>query len=69
MASFNDIGSLSTQPILSGELPLLDLFFPGFAPLTTAVLRLLTGDLNLYARLLYIYGALMFIVKYAPEYL
>lgn len=69
MASFNSAGSLPSQPILSAEAPFLDFLIPGFRPVSTAILPILAGDLNLYARLVCLCAALAFVGKYARRYL
>jgi hypothetical protein len=69
MTSYSNASSPSTQSILAEQGSLLDLVFPGFTLVSTAVRRLLTDDFSMYARLLCACGMLVFIGKYASEYL
>lgn len=48
---------------------LLDFFFPGFSMLSTAVLKYLHIDLNLYIPLILLFGGFIFMWRYFSEYL
>lgn len=67
MTSFSTATS-QIHSILSEQIPLLDLLFPGFTPLSSSLWPLLTGAPGLYGRLLCICGLLVLIGKYVPEY-
>lgn len=67
MASFSNATS-QIQSIMSEQISLLDLLFPGFTPLSSFVWPLLSGAPSLYGRLLCICGMLVLIGKYGPEY-
>ncbi|KAH8706865.1 BCS1 N terminal-domain-containing protein [Phaeosphaeriaceae sp. PMI808] len=68
MASFDNASSLPIEPVLSEQISLLDFIFPGSTRVLTAVLPLLNGDLNVYARLLCACGMFVFIGRYVAEY-
>ncbi len=44
---------------------MIDFFFPGFTGLTAVIQQLLVGNLDSYARLLCVFGVLIFLGKYA----
>lgn len=67
MASFGNTTS-RIHSILSDRISLLDLFFPGFTPISSSIWPLLTGAPSIYGRLLCICGFLVLIGKYGPEY-
>ncbi|KAH8897027.1 hypothetical protein GQ53DRAFT_778260 [Thozetella sp. PMI_491] len=53
----------------STPLVLLDLFFPGFSPISGAVYKYLHIDLNVYIPLILLCGGLVFLWRYFAEYL
>ena len=62
---------LGEATVMRGAAPtaLLDFFFPGFSMLSTAVLKYLHIDLNLYIPLILLFGGLVFMWRYFSEYI
>lgn len=69
MAAFNKTSSLPFQSIQSPQVSIVDVFLPGFAGMSPAIQQLLAGNLNNYTGLLCIWGILVFLGRYAYEYL
>jgi hypothetical protein len=67
MNSFNGAGLIQLIP--SHQISIVDVFFPGFSSISATMQQLLAGNLNSYARLLCIYGMLVFLVTYVYRYL
>ena len=65
MSAFNDHSS----PIPPHSISIVDVFFPGFTGISTAIRQLLYGNLDSCARLLCIYGLLVFLGRYTYKYL
>ncbi|OAA63264.1 mitochondrial chaperone BCS1 [Niveomyces insectorum RCEF 264] len=61
MAVYNDASTSPIQPIPSHQISIMDVFFPGFAEISTALQQLLAGNMNSYTHLLCICGLLMFV--------
>ncbi|EQL29692.1 hypothetical protein BDFG_07745 [Blastomyces dermatitidis ATCC 26199] len=68
MNSFNVAGSLPIHTAPS-QISIVDVFFAGFTAISASIQELLAGNLNRYARLLCICGALLVFVRYAYRYL
>ncbi|KAF2874457.1 P-loop containing nucleoside triphosphate hydrolase protein [Massariosphaeria phaeospora] len=65
MASLGDPSHAHNQSFPFDQLPVLDLFFPGLAPATSAAWSLLTGSPSTYGQALCIGGSLLLFGKYA----
>ena len=68
MASLGNASPSHTQSLLSEQISLLDVLFPGFTTLSSSPWPLFTGATSLYGRLLCICGLLVLIAKFGPQY-
>jgi hypothetical protein len=69
MAECNVNDSLPIQPFSDAQASTLDLLFPGFTRMSTAIQGYLTIDLNVYTPLLCFLGLLMFACGRICKYL
>jgi chaperone BCS1 len=69
MAAYNDSYSLPRQPVPSNPISIVDILFPGFTNISSAIQQLQVGDSNGYARILCISGIVVLLGKYAYKYL
>ena len=69
MGESNETGSLPIQPFLDAQASILDMLFPGFTLISTAVQWYLTIDLSVYVPLLCFFGLIVFGCGHICKYL
>ena len=69
MTSLNNTNLPYTGSILSDQISLLGVLFPGLGPVVSSVLPLLAGTPSIFGRLLCLCGFLLMIVGYVQNYL
>lgn len=67
MASLNDCQSTMGRGVNGGQPPLLDMFFPGFSVVSSAIERYFKIDLNIYIPLVLLLGGITFAWRYFTE--